>query len=129
MTPPLVRAVPPEHAPDPPAERLLAMLVVAFDAVRASEPIDLEPLRFEAYRQASTTWDDAWRVARVADVEELCAEAALQRGDAVAARLAWRSAWWLRRLLAVDEESRALSAWSDEVMAFLDEVAGRSDWG
>ena len=117
-------ASPPDEAPDREAEWVLELLVGAHDAVLAGELHDLEPLRFEAYRQASCTWGDRWRVARVADVEELVAEAAVQRGDHVGAWLAWRGAWWIRRLLADSEDGRALRAWSDEVMAALDRVTG-----
>lgn len=124
---PLIQAVPPTDAPDPEAVPLLDLLARVHHAVlegRATGAL-LEELRFEAYRQASTTWDDPWRTCRVADVEELFAEVALQRGDLQGAWHAWRGAWWIRRLLDGRGPASPLALHSDRVMAQLKIATGR----
>ena len=85
----------------------------------------LHALRFEAYRQASTSWEDPWRVTRVAEVEELTAELAFRQGDAEAAWRSWRGGWWIRRLL--EEEGGELRAHADHIMVRLRAATGRTD--
>ena len=90
---PLVIALPPGVAPDAGAEASLALLVAVRAALLDQRPHDapLHEARFEIYRQASLAWEDRWRVARVADLEEWVAEAAAQRNDFETAWHAWRA--------------------------------------
>ncbi|HHO49777.1 MAG TPA: hypothetical protein ENK18_02635 [Deltaproteobacteria bacterium] len=124
---PLFRAGPPPEAPDPAAAALLSSLVALHEAAlqRAAGLDQLGAVRFEAYRQASTTWDDPWRIARVADVEEISAELALQRGDLQRAWEDWRAGWWIRRLLDGPGEGGVLRVHADQVMELLRIAMGR----
>ncbi|MBX2799059.1 MAG: hypothetical protein KTR31_15390 [Myxococcales bacterium] len=80
----------------------------------------LERARFEVYRQASTSWEDSWRVARVADLEELFAERLWRTGNARGAYRAWRAAGWVRHLLARTDDGEDLLAHSRAVLEHLE---------
>lgn len=124
---PLLLARPPTEAPDVAAEALLQLLVATHELALMGQagPEQLHELRFEAYRQAATSWEDHWRIARVADVEEISAEIAAQRGDLEGAWRDWRAAWWIRRLLDAPGEPSRLRAHSDLVMEQLKIATGR----
>lgn len=134
---PLVDPRTPTGAPDRAAEALATRLGAAYRAVREGAPgadATLAAARTEAYRQAATTWDDPWRLARVAEVEEVVAERSRSGGDLPSAWAAWRSGWWIRRLLdgRLERGSRRLAddahGWrcrADLVMAALHAAVGR----
>ncbi len=99
----------------------------------APRPDRLERVRFRVYQQASCAWGDPWFVARVADFEELVAEAAVQHNDFETAWRAWRGAWWVRHVVESAEAAatatsahHAARARREAVMVALQAASGRA---